>query len=86
MGVPFGQGHKEFTSFASNRGANIFQVLRAAEDKSTGAFAWSATKVRLAKTNKRSKLPSLEGEVPAVQLDDQKIIGIVTLDSHQKRI
>lgn len=82
VGVPFGQGHKEFTSFASGRGANIFQVLRAAEDKSTGAFAWSATKVRLAKTNKRSKLPSLEGEVPAVQLDDQKIIGIVTLDSH----
>ena len=82
VGVPFGQGHKEFTSYASGRGANVFEILRAAEDASTGAFAWASTKVRLAKTNKRSKLPSLEGIVPAVQLDDQKIIEILPLGSH----
>ena len=74
IGIPFGQGHAAYTSYAAGRGANVFDILRAAEDADTGAFAWAATRVRLAKTNKRMKLPSLEGIVPAVQLADQPII------------
>ena len=77
IGMPLGQGHAAYTSYAAGRGVNVFDILRAAQDADTGAFAWAATRVRLAKTNKRLKLPSLEGIVPAVQLADQPIIQVV---------
>jgi len=76
IGIPFGQGHSQFTSYAAGRGSNVFDILRAAEDETTGSFAWAGTRARLANTNKRKKLPSLEGIVPAIQLEDQAIIEI----------
>ena len=76
IGIPFGQGHSQFTSYAAGRGSNVFDILRAAEDETTGSFAWAGTRARLANTNKRKKLPSLEGIVPAIQLEDQPIIEI----------
>lgn len=74
--VPFGQGHAQFTSFAAGRGANLFDILSSGEERDTGALAWAGTRVRVTKTNRRAKLPSLEGPDPAVQLDDQPIIYI----------
>ncbi len=49
VAVPVGQGHQTFTRYASARGSNPIAVLAALEDKSTGAFAWAATRVRLSK-------------------------------------
>ena len=82
IGVPFGQGHSQFTSFAANRGANVFHVLDPAEDKETGALAWAATRVRLTKTRRRQELSKLEGTEPAVQLSDEQIIEVM----HLKRL
>ena len=79
--VPFGQGHAQFTSFAAGRGANLFDILSSGEERDTGALAWAGTRVRVTKTNRRAKLPSLEGPDPSVQLDDQPIIYIQHLNN-----
>ncbi len=82
VAMPFGQGHSQFTSYAAGRGSNVFDILRGAEDEQTGSFAWAGTRARLAKTNKRKKLPSLEGIEPAIQLEDQPIIEIQRLNGN----
>jgi anaerobic selenocysteine-containing dehydrogenase len=59
--VPMGQGHTQFSTYASGRGANVLDVIAPLEEEETGALAWAGTRVRLTKTNKRERLPKLEG-------------------------
>ena len=47
LAMPVGQGHAEFTRYATGRGANPLGVLAPLADEATGAPAWSATRVRL---------------------------------------
>jgi molybdopterin-containing oxidoreductase family iron-sulfur binding subunit len=49
VAMPVGQGHRTFTRYASNRGANPIEVLAPLADAETGAFAWAATRVQIAK-------------------------------------
>jgi hypothetical protein len=56
-----GQGHTEFSSYASGRGSNVLDIIAPLEEEETGALAWAGTRVRLTKTNKRERLPKLEG-------------------------
>jgi menaquinone reductase, molybdopterin-binding-like subunit len=49
VAMPVGQGHDTFTRYASGRGANPVRVLAPIEEPATGALAWSATRVKLAK-------------------------------------
>lgn len=49
IAMPAGQGHTNFTRYASGRGSNPFSILASTSDASTGAHAWGATRVRIAK-------------------------------------
>lgn len=80
LGVPFGQGHRQFTQYAAGRGANVADILAPAEDKDTGAWAWAATRVRLVKTRKRLAHAKLEGTEPAVE-GEEKIIEVLRVSS-----
>jgi molybdopterin-containing oxidoreductase family iron-sulfur binding subunit len=47
--MPVGQGHRTFTRYASNRGANPVDLLAAVTEPATGALAWAATRVEIAR-------------------------------------
>jgi menaquinone reductase, molybdopterin-binding-like subunit len=49
IAMPVGQGHEVFTRYASKRGANPVAVLAAATEPETGAWAWAATRVKVAR-------------------------------------
>ena len=49
IGMPVGQGHDNFTRYASGRGANPISILAPVEEPETGSLAWAATRVKIAK-------------------------------------
>ena len=49
VAMPVGQGHESFTRYASKRGANAVSVLAPVAEKETGALAWAATRVKVAR-------------------------------------
>lgn len=49
VAMPVGQGHTNFTRYASNRGVNPIAILAPATIAETGTLAWSATRVKIAK-------------------------------------
>lgn len=77
LGVPIGQGHAGNGRWAEGRGDNVLSILADKKDAHTGALAWSATRVRVFKTGKHEKLPKLEGEVEAVQIEEGVPILVV---------
>jgi len=54
MGI--GQGHRHFGRYASHRGANPLSILAPAWEKSTGALAIGATRVRLTRVGTGNEL------------------------------
>jgi anaerobic selenocysteine-containing dehydrogenase len=49
VAMPIGQGHENFTRYASGRGANPVSILAPLTDSATGSLAWAATRVKLAR-------------------------------------
>jgi anaerobic selenocysteine-containing dehydrogenase len=49
VAMPVGQGHDTFTRYASGRGANPIAILAPATETETGALAWAATRVKIAR-------------------------------------
>ena len=49
IAMPVGQGHDTFTRYASNRGANPITILSPMTEPETGALAWAATRVKIAR-------------------------------------
>jgi len=49
IAMPIGQGHENFTRYASGRGANPISILAPTTVVETGALAWAATRVKLAR-------------------------------------
>ena len=49
VAMPMGQGHESFTRFASRRGANPISILAPVAESETGALAWAATRVKIAR-------------------------------------
>ncbi|MEW6322113.1 MAG: molybdopterin-dependent oxidoreductase [Acidobacteriota bacterium] len=47
VAMPVGQGHTEFTRYASGRGVNPLAILAPLTDEATGMPAWSATRVQI---------------------------------------
>lgn len=47
VAIPVGQGHTNFTRYASHRGANPIAILAPATVDGTGELAWAATRVRI---------------------------------------
>ena len=53
IAMPMGQGHEHFTRYASGLGANPIGILGAATEPETGALAWAATRVKVARVADR---------------------------------
>ncbi len=51
IAMPAGQGHTNFTRYASGRGANPIGILAPAVEPETGALAWAATRVRVSRVS-----------------------------------
>ncbi len=49
LAMPMGQGHQAYGRYAAGRGANPLDIVEPLEVAGTGALAWAATRVRLAK-------------------------------------
>jgi anaerobic selenocysteine-containing dehydrogenase len=49
IAMPVGQGHTNFTRYATDRGVNPIAILAPATVAETGTLAWSATRVKIAK-------------------------------------
>jgi anaerobic selenocysteine-containing dehydrogenase len=49
IAMPVGQGHEQFTRYASGRGANAVAILAPKTEPETGALAWAATRVRISR-------------------------------------
>ena len=49
IAMPAGQGHQTFTRYASGRGANPLALLAPMTEPATGALAWAATRVKIAR-------------------------------------
>ena len=49
VAMPVGQGHTNFTRYATNRGVNPITILAGAAVAGTESLAWSATRVKIAK-------------------------------------
>ena len=81
VSVPLGQGHRELGRYAENRGDNALRVLAPVMQAETGALAWSATRVRIAPTGRRTRLPRIEGITAPVQMPDEKTFQ-VTNETH----
>lgn len=47
VAMPVGQGHENFTRYASQRGANPFSILAPAKEPETGSLAWADTRVKI---------------------------------------
>jgi anaerobic selenocysteine-containing dehydrogenase len=76
VGVPFGQGHTQFTTYAAGRGANIFGILDPAQERETGALAWAATRVRVVKTVRKQRISKMQGTVPVFQVPSERIVQV----------
>ena len=77
-----GQGHRQYTSYATGRGANVLDIIVQSEDSVTGALAWAGTRVRITKSNKRERLPKLEGLVEPRQLVGEPVIEVLRMGEH----
>jgi anaerobic selenocysteine-containing dehydrogenase len=84
VSMPIGQGHKPSDQFAERYaegvGTNTLSILAPLTDKDTNALAWAATRVSIRKTGKRIDLPKFEGNVPAFEADQGRIIKITLPD------
>jgi anaerobic selenocysteine-containing dehydrogenase len=49
VAMPVGQGHQRFTRYATGRGDNAASILAPMTERSTGALAWAATRVRVSR-------------------------------------
>ncbi len=49
IAMPAGQGHEVFTRYATRRGVNPMAILAPATETDTGALAWAATRVAIAR-------------------------------------
>jgi anaerobic selenocysteine-containing dehydrogenase len=49
IAMPIGQGHENFTRYASGRGANPLSILAPLAVPETGSLAWAATRVKITK-------------------------------------
>jgi len=49
VAMPVGQGHENYTRYATGRGENPISILAPVQEEATGSLAWAATRVRIAK-------------------------------------
>jgi anaerobic selenocysteine-containing dehydrogenase len=52
IAMPVGQGHENFTRYATARGANPLSILAPTLEPETGSLAWAATRVAITRVGK----------------------------------
>jgi anaerobic selenocysteine-containing dehydrogenase len=52
VAMPVGQGHEDFTRYASQRGANPVSIVAELTEPETGSLAWAATRVKISRVGK----------------------------------
>ncbi len=70
VAMPIGQGHENFTRFASNRGANPISILAPETVAGANALAWAATRVKISRAGEGSLIlfgASLREESPELK-------------------
>jgi anaerobic selenocysteine-containing dehydrogenase len=63
IAMPVGQGHQNYTRYASGRGSNPVSILGALQEPETGGLAWASTRVRVAKVADDSGLVLFAGSL-----------------------
>ncbi len=63
VAMPAGQGHENFTRYASHRGSNPLSILAPVTVPETGSLAWAATRVKITKTGSRGNLILFAGSL-----------------------
>ena len=53
IAMPVGQGHTNFTRYATGRGVNPIAILAPVNEPDTGALAWAATRVKISRVGDR---------------------------------
>jgi anaerobic selenocysteine-containing dehydrogenase len=59
VAMPTGQGHQNYTRYASGRGANPLSILSGMTEPETGTLAWAATRVQIQKLENVAQKSSL---------------------------
>jgi menaquinone reductase, molybdopterin-binding-like subunit len=74
VAMPVGQGHTDFTRFATNRGANPLSLLAPLAESETGSLAWAATRVKLARVGgpEQAKLVLFAGGASGFPHEEEK--------------
>lgn len=81
IGIPFGQGHRDYGRYATGRGANVMEILSDISDARTGSLAWAANKVTIKPTGEWIRVPKFENTVPEFPRDEHRdIIQIYSKD------
>jgi anaerobic selenocysteine-containing dehydrogenase len=73
VAMPVGQGHENFSRFASGRGANPLSILAPLAEHETGSLAWAATRVKLARVGgpEQAKLVLFAGGMSGFPHEEQ---------------
>jgi anaerobic selenocysteine-containing dehydrogenase len=74
VAMPVGQGHTDFTRFATNRGVNPLSLLAPLAESETGSLAWAATRVKLARAGgpEQAKLVLFAGGASGFPHEEEK--------------
>lgn len=86
VAMPIGQGHVEYGRYARHRGVNPLQILAPQIEASSGALAWSATRVRLVATGRSMKLLKTDGTSRELGRDIVRTTGPATRAEHGTRL
>jgi anaerobic selenocysteine-containing dehydrogenase len=74
VAMPIGQGHENFSRFASRRGANPLAILAPLAERETGALAWAATRVKLVRVGgaEEGKLITFAGGMSQFPIEQER--------------
>jgi menaquinone reductase, molybdopterin-binding-like subunit len=74
VAMPVGQGHDDFSRFASGRGMNPLSILAPLADRETGSLAWAATRVKLTRVGgpEQAKLVLFGGGMSGFPHEEEK--------------
>jgi anaerobic selenocysteine-containing dehydrogenase len=69
IAMPVGQGHVNFTRYASGRGTNPIAILSPVAEPETGSLAWADTRVKIAKVEGNGGLILFGGALREYETD-----------------
>lgn len=74
IAMPMGQGHEKFSRFASGLGANPLAIVGPLVETETGALAWAATRVKVARVGgpEQGKLIAFAGGLSQFPIEEPR--------------